>query len=275
MNPWLETFCVILVAIAGIFAGKKASRLPNPLWSYVLIIPVLMLALLILSSCTSLLDQTRQLSFITAGRTKYVLLSFAITMGLTTPMSRLPYKIERIFVSFLMLIFVTCFAILPFLMPALVKNDLSSIETRFGEDGICYQSKKYTCGPAAAVTALKKLGLNAHEGEIAVLARTNPFSGTMLWTLYSALKNRYRDQGIQCRFRTFDSIKQLRNAGITLVSIKEATLLDHCVAVLDVSDSLVTIADPVTGMEILSHQQFAQKWHFSGIVINRNTAAAF
>ena len=174
-----------------------------------------------------------------------------------------------------MLIFVTAFAILPFLMPALVKNDLSKIETRIGEDGICYQSKSYTCGPAAAVTALKKLGLNAQEGEIAVLARTNPIYGTLLWTLYSALQNRYHDQGIQCQFKTFDSIKQLRNAGITLVSIKESTLLDHCVAVLDVSESLVTIADPISGMEILSHQQFAEKWHFSGIVINRTTAAAF
>lgn len=275
MNPWLETFCVALVAIAGVCAGKKASGLPNPLWSYLLAIPALMLLLLMVSSTTNLLDKTGALCFITAGRAKFIILAFAITMGLTTPLSRLPYKIERIFVSVIMLIFVFAFAILPFLMPALIEDDLSKLESRFGEDGVCYQSKSYTCGPAAAVTALKKLGLTAQEGEIAVLARTNPVSGTLLWTLYSALKTRYRDQGIQCRFTTFDSIKQLRNAGITLVSMKESTLMDHCVAVLDVSETLVTIADPVTGMETISYQQFADKWHFCGIVISRSTAATF
>ncbi len=105
-----------------------------------------------------------------------------------------------------------------------------------------------------------------------MLARTNPLTGTLLWTLYSALKQRYADQGLQCRFRTFDSIEQLKNAGITLVSIREATLLDHCVAVLAVSDTLVTIADPVTGIEVLSHGQFERKWHSCGIVVSKTAS---
>jgi predicted double-glycine peptidase len=271
MNPWLETLCVILVALGGIWLGKKASRLPSPLWIYTLGLPICLLSLLIVASSTSLLDLTRPLFFITAGRTKYVILSFAITFGLITPLSRLPYKVERAAVWVLMLLFVTGFSVLPFLVPALISDNLAGIETRVDADGICYQSTSYTCGPAAAVTALRKLGFPAQEGEIAVLARTNPLTGTLLWTLYSALKQRYADQGLQCRFRTFDSIAQLRNAGITLVSVREATLLDHCVAVLAVSDTLVTIADPATGIEVLSHGQFERKWHSCGIVVGRNT----
>ncbi len=271
MNPWLETLCVVMVALGGIWLGKKASRLPSPLWAYALALPIGLLGLLIVASSTSLLNLTRPLFFITAGRTKYVILSFAITFGLATPLSRLPYKVERAAVWVLMLLFVTGFSVLPFLMPALIRDNLAGIETKVDANGICYQTTSYTCGPAAAVTALRKLGFPAQEGEIAVLARTNPLTGTLLWTLYSALKQRYADQGLQCRFRTFDSIAQLKGAGITLVSIREATLLDHCVAVLDVSDTLVTIADPVTGIEVLSHGQFERKWHSCGIVISRNT----
>ncbi len=271
MNPWLETLCVVLLALGGMWLGKKASRLPSPLWAYALALPICLLSLLIVAACTSLLDFAQPLFFITAGRTKYVILSFAITFGLTTPLSRLPYKVERGAVWVLMLLFVTGFSVLPFLMPALIRGNLEGIETRVDANGICYQSTSYTCGPAAAVTALRKLGFPAQEGEIAVLARTNPLTGTLLWTLYSALKQRYADQGLQCRFRTFDSIAQLKNAGITLVSIREATLLDHCVAVLGVSDTLVTIADPVTGIEVLSHGQFERKWRSCGIVVSKNT----
>jgi predicted double-glycine peptidase len=50
---------------------------------------------------------------------------------------------------------------LPFLVPALIKERLSNLTTRLDSNGICYQSTDYTCGPAAAVTALRRLGLQA------------------------------------------------------------------------------------------------------------------
>jgi hypothetical protein len=158
--------------------------------------------------------------------------------------------------------------VLPFLVPALIRDDLSRLQTRIGANGVCYQSRSYTCGPAAAVTALTKFGFSAHEGEIAVLARTNPVSGTLLWSLYAAIKDRYAPQGLNCQFRRFDSVAQLRDIGITLVSVREAALLDHCVAVLNVSDTAVTIADPVVGLEVLPLQYFDEIWRRRGIVMN-------
>jgi len=243
MNPWLETFCVIFVAVGGVWLGRKASRLPGRLWAYSLALPICLLGLLTAAASASLLNSVGPLLFITAGRTKYVILSFAITFGLTAPLSRLPCKAERITVVVLMLLFVAGFSVLPFLVPAIISEDLAAIATRLDANGICHQSTSYTCGPAAAVTALRRLGFPAQEGEIAVLARTNPVSGTLLWTLYSALKRRYADQGLQ-------------------------------VAVLGVSDTLVTIADPTTGIEVLSHGQFERKWHRRGIVISKKAPAS-
>ncbi|MBE0536564.1 MAG: hypothetical protein IH624_12935 [Phycisphaerae bacterium] len=268
MDPWLETLCVVLVALTGVYLGGRAGRLPNPVWSCVLFVPVLMLGLLILLSCTSLFDAAAPLRFITAGRTRYVILCFAISFGLSVPLSRLPSRIERCLVWGLMVVFVALFSVVPFLVPALIRSDLSRIQTRIDADGICYQSKRYTCGPAAAVTALTKYGFSAHEGELAMLARTNPVSGTLLWTLYSAIKDRYSHQGLHCQFRRFNSVAQLRDVGITLVSIREAALLDHCVAVLSVSDTAVTIADPIAGLEVLPVAHFNEIWRRSGIVIN-------
>ncbi len=191
-------------------------------------------------------------------------------MGLTVPLSRLPRKCERILVCILMAVVVTWVSVLPFLVPALIKNHLSNIKTRLNSSGICFQTTDYTCGPAAAVTALGRLGLSAHEGEIAVLSHTSPIAGTLPTCLSSALQRRYGPVGLKCRYRRFDSIEQLRNAGLTLAMVRDAFLLDHCLAVLEVSDHTITVADPVAGTKLMSHEQFEKIWRFSGIVLERD-----
>jgi hypothetical protein len=169
-----------------------------------------------------------------------------------------------------MIVLVTCCSVLPFLVPALIKSDLTKLETRFDSNGICRQSKEYTCGPAAAVTALNRLGLNALEGEIAVLSYTCPVTGTLPRCLNEALNNRYNAEGLVSQYRSFDSVSQLKDADITLAVIRDAFMLDHCVAVLEVSETSVTFADPAIGMQSISLEQFEKIWRFSGIALNRN-----
>jgi predicted double-glycine peptidase len=55
-----------------------------------------------------------------------------------------------------------------------------------------------------------------------------------------------------------------------LAVVRDAFLLDHCVAVLDVSDLTVVIADPVLGKQLMSHEQFERMWRFTGIVLQRD-----
>ncbi|GAI31450.1 unnamed protein product, partial [marine sediment metagenome] len=143
----------------------------------------------------------------------------------------------------LMVMVVVWFSVLPFLVPALIRGYLANLATRVDSNGICFQSTDYTCGPAAAVTALRKLGLSAHEGELAILSHTSPVAGTLPWCLYTALQNRYSAEGLRCQYRRFDSVGQLKHAGVTLVVVRDTLLSDHCVAVLEVSDRRVTVAD--------------------------------
>ncbi len=272
MHPWLETIGIILVALLGVFFGKLFSRPRKAYWIIGYLLSLLLILFLVIARYSNSLAFVPFCIWITAGRAKYVIFSFAVTMGLITPMSRLPYKFEKLAIYILMAVIVVWFSVLPFLVPGLIKGHLTNLTTRLDSNGICFQTTDYTCAPAAAVTALRKLGLLAHEGEIAVLAHTSPVAGTLPGCLQSALRNRYGDKGLKCQYRRFDSVDQLKDAGLTLAVVKSAFLSDHCVAVLEVSDRKITIADPVTGKMSLSHKQFEKIWRFSGIVLKRDTA---
>ena len=270
MNPWLETTGVVLIAVFGVFAGRACSRFRKPYWVLGYILPSVLIAMLAMVRFNDALYFVPPFSWVAAGRVRFVVLSLAVSMGLTVPLSRLPYKFEKLIVCILMAGFVAWFSVLPFLVPALIKDHLSNLQTKFDKNGICRQTTDYTCGPAAAVTALRKLGLTANEGELAVLSYSSPVIGTLPACLSSALQDRYSAEGLNCRYRRFDSIAQLKNAGITLALVREALFMDHCLAVLEVSDDAVIVADPVTGARLMPYEQFEKIWRFCGIVLKRN-----
>jgi hypothetical protein len=169
MNPWLETIGVILVAALGVVLGRCFSRLKGPYWMLGYFPPCALILMLLVARCTDSLAFKYPFYWMTSGRVKFVILAFAATMGLTTPFSRLPRRTEKITVCGLMALVVFWFSVLPFLVPGLIKGRLSTLKTRLDCEGICYQTTGYTCAPAAAVTALRKLGFSATEGEIAIL----------------------------------------------------------------------------------------------------------
>ncbi|MDD5326456.1 MAG: cysteine peptidase family C39 domain-containing protein [Phycisphaerae bacterium] len=272
MNPWLETVGIILIAMLGVFLGKLFSHPRKAYWIVGYLFSVLLIAFLLISGYSNSLAFAPPFAWIAAGRIKFVIFSLAVTMGLTTPLSRLPYKFEKVVICFLMIVVVGWFSVMPFLAPALIENHLANLKTLLDSNGICFQTTAYTCAPAAAVTALGKLGLTAEEGELAILAHTSPVAGTLPGCLRTALQNRYGSEGLRCQYRRFDSIAQLKDAGLTLAVVKNALLSDHCIAVLEVRDNTVIVADPVTGKRSLSHEQFEKIWRFSGIVLKRDLA---
>ncbi|TFG48312.1 MAG: hypothetical protein E4H40_04880, partial [Candidatus Brocadiia bacterium] len=158
MNPWLETAGIVLAAFAGVFAGGCFSRLRRWYWALGYAVGFGLLGILLLPRIDNTLVFQQPFFWLTASRVKFVVLCLAVTIGLTTPISRLPHKTERLLVIALMVIVVSWFCVLPFLFPALLEKKLSSMKPIFDTNGICYQSTNYTCGPASAVTALKRLG---------------------------------------------------------------------------------------------------------------------
>jgi len=272
MDLWLETLGVILAAVLGVLFGKMFSRLGRPYWLCGYFLSLLLIAVFVMTRYSTALGFWPPFSWIAVGRARFIFLSLVITVGLTTPLSRLPHRYEKFIVCGLMVVFIASFSFSFLIAPALLKGHLLNLKTKVDSNGICFQSRDYTCGPAAAVTALRRLGFQAQESEIAVLSHSSPLTGTLPRRLYAALQNQYGDKGLKCRYRHFDSILQLKDVGITLAVIKNAFLLDHCVAVLEVSDRMVLIADPVLGKRRISHEQFKKIWRFCGIVLKRDSA---
>src|SRR5205823_6175040 len=125
----------------------------------------------------------------------------------------------------------------PFITPAFNRGYLASLQTKLDDDGVCLQNTLYTCGPAASVTALGRLGFSATEGEIAILAHTSRFAGTEPDVLRSALLERFGKEGLTCDYRYYKSIKDLESDGVYIARMKHSLFTDHYVAVLSVTPS--------------------------------------
>jgi hypothetical protein len=190
-------------------------------------------------------------------------------MILTTPLLKLPKRRDRIAVSVLMACVVAMTSVWPFLAPAFNRNYLANLQTRMGTDGVCLQNTDYTCGPASAVTALRKLGFRADEGEIAFLAHTSSATGTPPDILAQVLQKRYANEGLVCQYRAFKSMAELRHSGLTLAVIKFGFMVDHYVTVLEVNDQEITVGDPLNGLTKLSAADFKNDWRFVGVVLRR------
>ncbi len=270
MNPFIETIGVFAIALLGIFLGRAFSRRQNSSWILGYIIALILIAVLVAGRFLNAMVFLQPFSWILAGRIRFIVLALAVTVGLTTPLSRLPHKFEKVLVCVLIAVVVTWFSILPFLFPALIKNSLLSAKTLISSEGICFQSRDYTCGPAAAVTALGKLGINATEADIAVRAHTSPVVGTLPLCLAESLEDLYASVGLKCHYQSFDSLSQLKEAGLTLAIVKNSFFSDHCVTILDVSDDSVTFADPVWGRKTISNKEFEKIWRFAAIVLKRD-----
>lgn len=270
MGGWFETALVLLTVVFAALIGRGFSRLKTPHWGWGYVISLLLIAFLLISAHLNFRLSLPILAWATAGRARFVILGIAVTMGSLTLVGRLTKTVEKVIVIAMALCITIWASIMPFLVPALIKNELTNLQTRFNSENICVQSTDYTCGPAAAVTALRRFGLPAQEGELAILSHTSPVTGTLPWNLYKAIQNRYPGEGLDCRLRRFDSVDQLRDADATLVVINDSLLLDHCVVVLDVGDIFITIADPAIGRYKLSRKTFENIWRFYGITLKQN-----
>jgi len=269
MSPWVESLGVLLLAAGGVLVGAWLSRLPRPFWLVGYLIPFLMILLYAAGSRHPALTFVPPISWMMMGRIKFAIIGFIGAMVLTTPLLKLPNRRDRVAVSVLMFVVVCATSVWPFLAPAFNQSYLAGLTTRVGRDGVCLQNTDYTCGPAAAVTGLRKLGFKADEGEIAILAHTSSATGTPPDILARTLEDRYGKDGLSSEYRVFKNAAELRSVVPFLAVIKFNIMLDHYVTVLDVNDDEVTVGDPLLGLTKLSHAEFEEKWRFVGVVLRR------
>lgn len=258
-----------MLAAGGVLAGAWFSRLPKPWWALGYFIPLSFVVFHDIANRNPALTCLPLLYRFTLGHSRFAVHGFIATMMLTTPLAKLPKRRDRIAVGILMTCAVLGMSIWPVLAPAFNQKQLASIVTTIDNEGVCLQSTDYTCGPAAAVTALHQLGLPAEEGKIALLAHTTSVTGTPPDDLAEALQDRYAKEGLVCEYRVFKDVTELKNCCPVVVIVKFNLLVDHYVTVLAVTDREITVGDPLRGLENLSIADFQNKWRFVGIVLRR------
>lgn len=269
MEQWLETIGVFAIAAVGMLLGHIASRSGTFSRTAALIIPFLIIGLVLAGRFPDLVYRWPQLYPPAAGRVRFVLLVFAVTLGLSAPLAQLTRPAIRLLTCVIMALYVSALTILPFVAPAAVQGQLAALDTTFDADGVCRQSQPFTCGPAAAATALRRLGFDADEGALAVAARTSPAIGTSPWTLYLAVRNHYEPLGLLYSFGMYDSLAAIPRDAVFLAMMRDSFYGDHCVAVLDITANHILVADPAEGLQYVPTADFLLNWRRSGILLRR------
>jgi predicted double-glycine peptidase len=270
MHPVLETMGVMLLAGVGMLLGAWFSRLPKPWWLIGFVVPLTLVVLNNIANHYPGILFLPALLNLMPGRSRPAVMGFLIAVMLTTLLSRLPRRRERLAVIILMLAVVGGTSVWPFLAPVFNQRQLMELVTKVDSDGICLQTTDYTCGLAASVTGLRRLGFKADEGRLAILSYCTPSYGAEPDALAAAMESCYGSQGLKCVWRTFSAVSDLKSRCPTIAVIKFNAFVDHYVAVLSVDDTKVVIGDPLNGRTEMTRQEFAEAWRFCGIALTRH-----
>jgi hypothetical protein len=264
---WIETFSVLLLAFAGIGIGKWIAK--KPYWMLGFVVPFFFLLFIGFARYFSEVEFFAPVSWLMAGRREFAAIAIITAMLLTTPISRGGSKRLKILVYIFLACIIIYYSVLPFLLPGIIREYLLDLKTRLDHKGVCLQSNGYNCGPAAAVTALRQLGLAAEEGKLAVLSHTNPIAGTPPDSLCVAIQKHYVEEKLLCQYRKFKSISEMRGLEPVIALVKYSFLVDHYVTVLAVNEKTLTLGDPLAGFRKLSHKDFQKVWRYRGIILRK------
>jgi len=127
-------------------------------------------------------------------------------------------------------------------------------------DGVCLQSTPATCGPCAAATALRQLGRDASEADLAREAATDT-GGTLNWLLVRAL----RDRGVTARLTAPDRLDEVRPPAI--IGVLLPTGVGHYVAYLGRERGRHLVGEPLVGPLRLSDEAFAERYRFERFAV--------
>ncbi|MEM7578181.1 MAG: cysteine peptidase family C39 domain-containing protein [Planctomycetota bacterium] len=129
------------------------------------------------------------------------------------------------------------------------------------------QSQEYTCVPAAAASALRRLGIDASEAEMAKLTRTRPGTGsTTVRALYGINLKLEQAQSVWRAHLVEIEASELQGMPMPLLTpLRFESTRRHMVMVFGLTARGVRVADPVDGQLIFQHDEFAG--YFTGEAI--------
>jgi predicted double-glycine peptidase len=270
LSPWVLAVGVAALAAAGVAGAWRVSG--RKWWPAASALAVVLIAAFGAGRWVPWLELVAPFKWVMRGRLEYALFAPAAAVALVPLLRRLPQRRQAITVGLLLVVLVGQYSLVPFLLPALMQRRLAALKTKLDPDGVCRQTTAFTCGPAASVTALRRLGIDATEAELAGAMSTSPALGTPTDVLALSLAEHYAPLGLTCEYRRFASVDELPRDRPVLAVVKFQWMVDHFVAVLAVDDCTVTVGDPAAGKVVYTREQFERKWRFVGVVLTRAAA---
>lgn len=270
MLMWLEALGAGLVMCAGLWAGRWWARRAWPRWLIGYALPIGTVFAVGLARRSDTIADLAPVAWLLGHRVDFWLLGAALPMVFATLVPHLSTGRLKVLMSILGTLVCVPYVILPFVQPALYEAGFRAGKTELDRDGVCLQSQAFTCGPAASVTILRRLKIVAEEGDLAIRCRTSGSSGTPTPVLLWVLNERYSSEGVRVTYRNFDTVEQLAAAGPAVVSLKHRVMVDHFVAVLEITPTSVVIGDPLVGKRILTRPEFTALWRHTGLVFARS-----
>lgn len=266
----LQTIGIILFDSLGIYAGYRFAKLKKPYWAFGYFIGLAIMLFIRIPVYIPSLYFSIPFKWFLSGRTEFVFTGFCAAIMLSTCMWKTDRKSYKTALPVFMTVILVYYSISPFALPGILFNKHKNLQTKINEEGICMQTTGYTCGPAAAVTALRNLGIDAEEGEIAIACNTTISAGTQPDSLQDGLLKLYSNYGLHCEYRFFTSIQELEPN--TVVIVKYKFMVDHYVTVLKVTETLVIVGDPLVGIKNYPHDSFILLWRKQGVILKKELA---
>lgn len=201
-----------------------------------------------------------------AGYSEYLIFAFFAPVFFLILMPRLRSP-QRRAVRLFLGVSLFYYSFLPLFLPLALRPAHAALHTEFDHLGICRQTTSYTCGPAAAVTALSWIDVEATEAELALAAHSNPASGTQPDFLSDAINDRL-PQNWQARYTTYGDVESFAADLPALAIIRQSFMADHYVAVIEAVDGTLVIGDPGPGLTLMDFADFAKIWRRQAIVLS-------
>jgi hypothetical protein len=199
----------------------------------------------------------------------------AILFGVAGIISVIPclHKLQEQRTKCLIVVFLCVSLLRSSLLPAacfqLNQNELTNLSGRVDSDGVHIQTTGYTCGPAAMATLLGAYGINDSERNIALRTRCNSYSGTRSVDLVNYINGEYGYK-LKAEYRSVDDVDSLKDVeGFLIAEVRATAFTDHFVAVMEIEDNSVTIADPSVGRFRTTTETFSKEWRNKVIVVSR------
>jgi predicted double-glycine peptidase len=184
---------------------------------------------------------------------RVILLGFC---GITSAVSWQTARLQIVAIVLLGILGISGFSATEFFFLSPIHSELRD---NLRPNGIFEQTSTSSCAPSALATILRRWGLNETESSMARLAGTSQM-GTSMPQLVSALKA--IEMGAIELSPTWEQMRQINRPGILATWLYSEGRRDpHAVALVGLSETIATIADPAFGKYFqVPRAQFERIW---------------